>query len=118
MTPESKQPLAVLVGTRLSSIEFVQDYVQLRFDGPCLTAITHPSIKVGDVWYKWESPGYRDMLCGRIAKTVRVASVNEGDEIRLEFEDQAQIAISLKPQDYCGAEAAIFDDGPQDHWVW
>jgi hypothetical protein len=29
--------LKQLIGEQLSSIEFVQDYLQLRFDGPCLT---------------------------------------------------------------------------------
>jgi hypothetical protein len=92
--------------------------VQLRFDGPCLTTITHPSVKKGDAWHKWGSPGYRDALCDRIGKTVLSASVTEEEEIRLEFDDGACVVISLKPEDYCGPEAAIFNNGPQDTWVW
>ena len=42
-------PLSVLIGHQLSSVEFVQDYLQLRFDGPCLTAVTHPRVRVGQL---------------------------------------------------------------------
>jgi hypothetical protein len=35
-------PFASLLGERLSSVEFVlNDYVQLRFDGPTLNAYSH-----------------------------------------------------------------------------
>ena len=122
MAPEvdttSKQPLVVLVGCQLSSVEFVQDYVQLRFDGPCLTAVTHPSVRVGNRWFVWGEPGYRDQLCERISKQVSTACVVEGHEICLEFEDTSCIAISLRPEAYRAAEAAIFDDGQGGWWVW
>jgi hypothetical protein len=53
-------PLSVLLGRQLSAVEFVQDYLQLRFDGPCLTAITHPRVSVGNRWWEWGISGYRD----------------------------------------------------------
>jgi len=33
--------LQVLIGEQLSSVEFVLDYVQLRFNGPCFTVYTN-----------------------------------------------------------------------------
>jgi hypothetical protein len=40
-------PFASLLGERLSSVEFVlNDYVQLRFDGPTLNAYSHPVVTV------------------------------------------------------------------------
>src|SRR2546425_6399588 len=113
-----QEPLSPVVGAQLSSVEFVRDYVQLRFDGPCLTAFTPPMMRVGKTWVKWGSPGYRDLLCDRIATTVCLASVIEEKEIRIEFDDGALLAISLRPEDYSGAEAAMFDNGPQETWVW
>lgn len=114
----STQPLAVLVGCQLSSVEFVQDYLQLRFDGPCLTAVTHPKVYVENTWFVWGTPGYRDRLCERIGKMVSTASVVESQAICIEFDDKSCIAISLRPEDYRAAEAAIFDNGHEDSWVW
>ena len=104
-----EQPLAVVVGRQLSSVEFIQDYLQFRFDGACLTAITHPRVKVGEAWFEWGTPGYRDQLCDRIKKVVTRAAVSEGREICIKFDDGACISISLRPDDYRAAEAAIFD---------
>jgi len=33
--------LQVLIGEQLNSVEFVLDYVQLRFNGPCLSVYTN-----------------------------------------------------------------------------
>ena len=117
MSKEAKQPLSVLTGEQLSSVVFVQDYIQLVFDGPTLTAITLPVIKFGDDCYKWGDPGYCESLCGRIAKTVRLAYVVEEKEIHIEFDDGVSILISLRPEDYRAAEAAMFTNGT-DTWVW
>lgn len=113
-----EQPLSVLIGRQLSSVEFVQDYLQLRFDGPYLTAITHPRVSVGNMCWKWGMPGYRDRLCERIGSVVTRAPVSEGGEICLEFDDGARLSISLHSDDYRAAEAAIFDNGDQGCWVW
>ena len=114
----SEQPLAVVVGRQLSSVEFVQDYLQLRFDGPCLTAITHPKVRVGKVWFEWGKPGYRDQVCDRIKKVVTRTAVSDGREIWIKFDDGACISISLRPDDYRAAEAVIFDSGDRGCWVW
>jgi hypothetical protein len=113
-----EQPLSVLIGHQLSSVEFVQDYLQLRFDGPCLTAVTHPRVRVGQRWLEWGKPGYRDQLCDRIGKVVTRAVISEGQEVCLEFDDGACITISLSPDDYRAAEAVILDNEDQGCWVW
>ena len=113
-----EEPLSVLVGRQLSSVEFVQDYLQLRFDGPCVTAITHPRVSVGNMWLAWGNPGYRDQLCERIGKVVTRAAVIEGGEICLEFDDGSCLSISLRPNDYRAAEAVVFESGDEGWWVW
>lgn len=112
-----KEPLSVLSGLQLSSVTFVMDYIQLGFADPYLTAITLPTVVVGDKNYKLGDAGYRDKLCERIGKTVRQACVIEEQEIRLEFEDGANVLISLRPDDYETAEAATFSNG-SELWVW
>jgi hypothetical protein len=76
-------PFSVLIGRQLSSVEFVQDSLQLRFDGPCLTAVTHPRVSVGQLWWEWGQPGYRDQVCDCIGKVVTKAVLSEGQEVCL-----------------------------------
>jgi hypothetical protein len=111
-------PLGSIVGKQLSAVVFVQDYIQLQFDGPGLTAVTLPTVKVVDKQIAWGMPGYRDLLCERIGKLVTSASVTEGEEICIEFNDGSSVAVSLRDEDYQTAEAAIFHDGPTQTWVW
>jgi hypothetical protein len=115
-----EQPLKSIIGQQLSAIVFIMDYVQLQFGGlrPMLTAITLPTVEVDNGIFGPHSSGYRDRLCDRITKYVRMATVNEREAIRIEFDDGAVFAISLKSTDYRTAEAAIFDNGPDNYWVW
>ncbi|HYF63438.1 MAG TPA: hypothetical protein VD886_11530 [Herpetosiphonaceae bacterium] len=109
-----------IVGAQLDSVTFVQDYVQLHFDGPRLDAYTWPAVEIGDVCYRWGEQDYRNQLCERIASIVARASVIEGEVIRVEFSDGAVITISLRAEDYCCAEAAMFsvNDGTSRWNVW
>lgn len=118
MPQKNVNVLSALVGTQLSSVEFVQDYVQLRFDGPCLTAITLPRVHHLNEFFEWGMREYRNVLCDRIGKLVRRAFTIEGEEIKIEFEDGSSILISLRPEDYQAAEAAVFDNPPNPTCVW
>jgi hypothetical protein len=104
-----------LIGLELSSVTFVRDYVQLGFDGPILNAVTLPTIQVGQRQYRSGGAGYRDALCGRIGRVVKNASIREDDAFRMDFDDGTELSISLRPQDYTGAEALSFTD---DHGWW
>ena len=111
--------LRSIVGEQLSSVEFVQDYVQLHFDGRTLTAYTRPTVATGEDHSAWGQPGFRDALCERIARTVCSVAVSTGQEIRIAFDDGSSVAISLRPEDYSGPEAAMFQnplDGTWDVW--
>jgi len=115
----SENPLEPIKGKQLSAVCFVQDYVQLQFDGPGLTAVTLPTVTIGKETYEFGMLNYRNVLCERIAKIVREASVAEGEQIRIEFEDRSSISVSLKPPENPRiSEMAIFDNGPSDFWVW
>ena len=99
--------LRELVGQPLSSVEFVQDYVQLHFDGPTLTAYTRPTISVRSSTLAWCDSGYRDALCEQIGSVVHRVKV-QPEEVSLLFESGSGIEVSLRPDDYRGPEALQF----------
>ena len=111
-----EKSLRVIIGAQLSAVTFVQDYVQLHFDGPRLTVFSHPIVMLGDETFHWGKPGYRDALCSSIAQTVTEARVAYGDSIVVRFADGSTIKISLKDEDYSGGEAVNFDTGGNEWW--
>lgn len=118
MKNPTEHPLKQIEGRHLSSVEFVQDYVQLRFDGPYLSAITRPTLKLGDLQLKWETPGYRDALCERIGRAVQSVTIDQNRGICMGFDDGSIISISLDPEDRRAEEAAIFSDGTEEWDTW
>ena len=78
--------LAELVGRELSSIEFVRDYLQFRFDGPTLTVLTTPTVLRGESSFTEGSSGYRDELVKMIGKEVSETHFKRDSELVLVFE--------------------------------
>ncbi len=107
-----------LHGRELASVEFVRDYVQLRFDGPCLTAYTHPTVQMGDNPLHWDAPGYRDALRSCIGTVVTDAAIEPDQEIRIRFSSGAVVSISLRPDDYVCSEAATLRGNDGRLAVW
>jgi hypothetical protein len=103
--------LDAIVGEQLSSVEFIQDYVQFHFDGPHIIAFVWPVVESGGEVLRFGETGYRDALCDRIGRKVRMASISEGDTATIEFDDGATIRISLKPEDHKGPEAILYRAG-------
>lgn len=101
-------PLEIIVGEQLSSVEFVQDYVQIRFDGPTLTLFVWPSLHFANRVVRFGEAGYRDELCGRIAVKVRQARIREDQDLAIKFEDGVELFVSLKAADRDGPEAGHF----------
>jgi hypothetical protein len=114
----SKNPITSLLGQELSGVAFVRDYIQLQFDDRGLTAVTLPTVASKGGTHLSGMPGYRDSLCERIGHMVVDARMREDEGIELKFDDGSVISISLKREDYIGAEAAIFNDGSHQPWVW
>ena len=116
-TAWEEEVLQEIVGRQLGSVEFVQDYVQLHFDGPGLTAITQPALEVGSRELAWDTPGFRDELCRRIAREVVSARIIPNVAVRLEFDDGAVVKISLRDEDYRAAEAVQFEVSAERGWA-
>jgi hypothetical protein len=118
MMKNESNPLQSIVGLDLSSVEFVRDYIQLRFDGPLVTAYTLPIIEVNTETFTRDKPGYCDLLCSCISKVVVNACVYEGEQILVEFDNGIRLKISLNDKDYQNTEALIFRQNDEAWWVW
>jgi len=101
-------PLDKIVGEQLSSVEFVQDYIQLHFDGPTLTAFVLPTLNLRGKTIRFGDPRYRDELCARIGQKVTAADLVKMVAVIVRFDDGVEVNISLKPEDSVGPEAGYF----------
>lgn len=107
-----ENPLDRLVGEQLSSVIFVQDYLQLDFDGKRLTLNVWPTVVRSEERISFGDAGYRDTLCGLIATTVTETSETEtlitlrlGDtELQCDLRESAEI------------EHVVYHD--KDHWAF
>jgi hypothetical protein len=102
-----------LQGEQLSSVTFVQDYIQLHFDGPDINVYMPMTVETGETAVRSGDIQFRSALCGQIAKIVQSVSFQESEALTLTFVDGSQIAISLRPDDYSGPEA-IYAHGFRD----
>lgn len=107
---------AELYGKQLSSVEFVQDYLQLRFDGPCINVTNPLTVKTKDNEITSWNIGFRDLLCEQITKLVDEVSFESGKELRIRFADESTIIISLRPEDYSSSEALFAHGFKDDGW--
>lgn len=106
-----------LVGRQLSSVEFVMDYLQLRFDGVTLTILTPIDVYKNGGKNSFGEPGFRDELCSLITRKVISTELKLGEIVKIDFDGNASIQISLQEKDYTGPEAIKFDIGPSEWWV-
>lgn len=108
--------LAELNGKQMSSVEFVQDYLQLRFDGPTINVMTRTTVKADGKESKSWDDQFRNMLCGQIAKIVVSAVLVPDEELKICFDDQSEVLISLKPKDFNGPEGIYFHGFKDSQW--
>src|SRR5258707_6774954 len=95
-----------LVSEQLSAVIFIQDYLQLEFDGKRLTINVWPTVFVSENEFQIDHIGYRDALCKLIGKQVTSTSETE-TEIVVGF-DTGRIAIGLT--DDTAIERLIFEN--------
>ncbi len=101
--------------TQLSSVAFIQDHLQLDFDGPLLTLYIWPDVADADgISIAFGEPGYRDALCSVIGETVTEPELNEGRALTVEFENGTVLALSLREEDIDVAEAGSFRASDED----
>jgi hypothetical protein len=101
-------------GQELSTVAFVQDYLQLEFSGPILTLYIWPVVFPAEGSYDFGEPGYRDALCAQIGIAAETATLVEGVALEIAFENGAIFRTSLRAEDYEGTEAGQFYSGDTD----
>lgn len=109
--------LEAVIGEFLSSVEFVMDYVQLRFCGSMLTAYRRPHIQIGYHTYLPGEHGYRDALCSLIGQTVEDTEVCERLFLRISL-GGASIRVPLNPDETVGQESASLWSSADRVWSW
>ena len=96
--------LEAIVGQELSAVEFVSDFLQLRFEGPVVSFFEWPDVFREEGSYAFGEPEYRNVLCAVIGEAVSAASVEEGEAIEIVFENGVTVRASLRVEDLSGPE--------------
>ncbi len=105
--------LQTIRGARLSSVQFVLDYLILGFDEKgALTTLVWPEVTSNGSTLKFGDPGYRDCLCALIAQIVEDARIGDDETIMVHFRNGGLVAIRLQSRASEG-ERAIFT-GPEN----
>ena len=100
-----------LVGQSLSAVEFVQDFLQLKFDGPVLTLYEWPEAFREEGSYAFGEPEYRNVLCDLIGEDVTAASLVEGEAMEIQFSSGASVRNSLRSEDISTPEVGSLVSG-------
>ena len=108
--------VSAIEGQELSAVEFVADYLRLRFDGPLLTLYAWPHVLLADFSVAFGEPEYRNALCAQIGEMVATVTLEELDALTIEFESGTVLALSLREEDLDGPESGSYsaDGSGQD----
>jgi hypothetical protein len=102
--------VSALEGQEMTAVEFVQDFVRLRFDGPMLTLYAWPHVLLADFSVAFGEPEYRNALCAQIGEMVAKASLEEMEALTVELESGAVIALSLREEELSGPVAGSYSE--------
>ncbi len=108
-----------LVNEQLSSVEFVQDYLQLHFDGRIITSYIWPIINIKNESLIFGDVVYRNALCDFIGKKVKDLFFRDKEYLVLYFEEiKGSIKIDLNPNNPdIVSEIAVFNDKLDNTWA-
>lgn len=102
--------VSAIIGEELVAVEFVEDYLQLRFAAPLFTLYAWPHVLFPDFSVAYGEPEYRNALCAQIGEKVETASLEEGDALTIEFENGAVFGLSLREEDVDGPESGSYSE--------
>jgi len=102
-----------LKAQRLSSVCFVEDYIQLAFDRAGLNIINTSTVQVQGVEHKGDDPGTASILTSLIGRVVAQVRVEPEQRFVIEFRGGDALWVSLDPADYTRGPEALtiqYDD--------
>ena len=106
--------LARLVGARLTSVQFILNYLILGFDERgALTTLVWPEINQGGERSTLGMPGYRDALCSLIERLAKGVKMEMDETISIDFDDGTELRIPLQSYKEAGERAIL--TGPQHY---
>ncbi len=109
--------LSEVRGARLTSVQFVLDYLILGFDQKgALTTLVWPHVTSEGTTLTFGTPGYRDRLCGLIAKVVDSVKIATDETIIVTFGDDSRLEMPLRTKS--SGERVIFTASKQRLFVW
>lgn len=91
--------ISAIEGEELKAVEFVEDFLQLRFDDPLLTLHDWPYVMLADFSVGFGEPEYRNALCAQIGETVEKAMLEEDDALTIQFGNGVVFGLSLREED-------------------
>jgi hypothetical protein len=102
--------VSAIEGQELTAVEFVGDYLRLRFDGPMLTLYAWPHVLLPEFSIAYGEPEYRNWLCAQIGQIVAKAALEELSALTIEFENEIVIALSLREEELSGPIAGSYSE--------
>jgi hypothetical protein len=102
--------ISAIIGEELKAVEFVEDFLQLRFDAPLLTLYAWPHVLLADFSVAYGEPEYRNALCAQIGEKAIQASLEEDDALTIEFENGTVFGLSLREEDIDGPESGSYSE--------
>ena len=95
-TESAKEALSKMLESRLTSVQFVLDYLILGFDQKAaFTSLVWPVIDDEQGKSQYGSSEYRDRLCALIEQTVVGCDLDQSDKIKITFKNGATLKIDL-----------------------
>lgn len=111
---EQHDALSRLTGARLTSVQFVLNYLILGFDERgALTSLVWPELLESEMQLSFGESGYRDKLCSFIEKVVSNATIDADETIHFEFANGTKMQIPLGA--YRGAGERAILTGPKNY---
>ena len=102
-----KDVLTNLIGEQLSAATFVQDYLQVDFNGHRLTVFVPMEVRARGLAWVSGHPDFRNQLCDLIGESVAAVDCRP-EQLILSFAEARDICISLHDDVYVGPEAITF----------
>jgi len=84
-----------ILGEQLSSVVFVQNYLQLDFDGNRLTSYSWPKVKIKNTVYVIGREYYRDALCEIITHLVSDVILIDDEALHIYFDNSFELSWKL-----------------------
>jgi hypothetical protein len=102
--------ISAIEGEELKAVEFVEDFLQLRFGEPLLMLYNWPYVMLPDFSVAYGEPEYRNALCAQIGEQVSTASLEEGSTLTIEFGNGVVFGLSLREEDLDGPDSGSYSE--------